>query len=299
ALLTPYMSCSAKLPIYAVIGGAFFGASNVLIIFGLYILGMVVALLLSLFLEQKYLKSKEQSFILEFPAYRIPSLKRVIGILWENLKLFLIRIGTLIFALNIIIWILQSFSFKLVFVQSTGGVSILQTLGTIFAPIFAPLGFGNWGATSALIAGLAAKEMIVSSIAMFNGINIFGDSIKNQTMRSILIPASVVFFTPASALSFMVFCLLYSPCISTISVFSKEIGKKWTILAVIIQFCIAYILALVLYNIYRLLEIWGIFNVFICFLAFFIIIFSLLYLIERIKNKKECEYCTHCRKCKK
>lgn len=299
ALLTPYMSCSAKLPIYAVIGGAFFGVSNVFIIFWLYILGMIVALLLSLFLEQKYLKSKEQSFILEFPAYRVPSLKRVFLILWENLKLFLIRIGTLIFALNIIIWILQSFSFKLEFVQATGGVSIIQTLGNIFAPIFVPLGFGNWGATSALIAGLAAKEIIVSSIAMFNGINVFGDSMKNQTMRSILNPASVVFFSPASALSFMVFCLLYSPCISTISVFSKEIGKKWTFLAVIIQFCIAYILALMLFTIYRAVELWGIFNVLLCFISCFIIVFALIYLFERIKRKKGCEYCNHCNKCKK
>jgi ferrous iron transport protein B len=300
ALLTPYMSCSAKLPIYAVIGGAFFGVTNIFIIFGLYIIGIIVALFLSLLLEQKLLKSKEQSFILEFPAYRLPSVERVLKILWENLKLFLIRIGTIIFALNIIIWILQSFSFSFKFVPtSPGAISMLQHIGSLIAPIFIPLGFGNWGASAALIAGLAAKEIIVSSIAMFNGINVFGDSMKSQTMRSILDPSAVVFFTPSGALSFMIFCLLYSPCLPTISVFRKEIGKKWTFLAIIIQFAIAYSLSLILFNLYRLVEIWGGLNVLLCFIAVFIIVFSIIYLIDKIKHRKLCNYnCNKCNRCK-
>lgn len=301
ALLTPYMSCSAKLPIYAVIGGAFFGANNVFIIFALYILGIIIALLLSLILEQKFLKSKEQSFILEFPAYRIPSFIRVIKILWENLKLFLIRIGTLIFTLNIIIWILQSFSFSLKFVQTNPNeVSILQGIGSVLAPIFSPIGFGNWGAVSALIAGLAAKEIIVSSIAMINGIDVMGDNMKNQTMRSIIDPAAAICFSPAGALSFMLFCLLYSPCLPTISVFKKEIGKKWTFFAILIQFLLAYTVCLILYNIYILVEIWEGLKILICFFTIFIIIISILSLINRIKNKKFCNYnCNKCGKCKK
>lgn len=301
AILTPYMSCSAKLPIYAVIGGAFFGVGNVFIIFALYLLGVVVALLLSLFLEQKLLKSKEQSFILEFPEYKMPSIKRIFNILWENVKLFLIRIGTIIFALNIIIWLFQSFSFSFKFVPtSVGQISMLQRIGTVFAPIFAPLGFGNWGATSALIAGIAAKEVIVSSIAMFNDINIFGDSMKSQTMRSILDPAAVVFFSPSSAISFMVFCLLYSPCMPTISVFRKEIGRKWTWLAIIIQFFIAYAVSLVLYNIFTLVQIWGGLYVLLCFLGVFVITLSIFYTIDCYKNNRFCNYkCDKCKKCKK
>ena len=298
ALLTPYMSCSAKIPIYAVIGGAFFGAGNVFIVFGLYILGVVVAILLSLFLDQKVLKSKQQSFILEFPAYRIPSIKRVLKLLLENAKLFLARIGTVIFALNIVVWFLQSFSFGFRFVKLTGGVPILQTLGSIFAPIFVPLGFGNWGAVSALLAGLVAKEIIVSSIAMFNGVDVLGDNMKNQTMRSILDPLSVVSFTPASALSYMIFCLLYSPCLATISVFKKEIGTKWTIISIVLQFMIAYLLSLVAFNIFRLVEIIGALNVFFIFLGAFAIAISLFLTIEKIKTKKTCKSCKNCNKCK-
>ena len=302
AVLTPYMSCSAKLPIYAVIGGAFFGASNVLIIFGLYMLGVVVAILLSLFLEQKVLKSKAQSFILEFPAYRIPSPMRTFKILWENVKLFLIRIGTVIFSLNLIVWLLQSFSFGFKFVPTEGGTSMLKAIGTVIAPIFIPLGFGNWGAASALIAGLAAKEIIVSSIAMFNGVDVLGDSMKSQTMRSITSPLSVVFFTPASALSFMVFCLLYSPCLATISVFKKEIGGKWTAISVALQFAIAYILALLTYNIYRLVEGLGAVNSIFIFLGLGLIIICSCYLYFKIKKRNFCSYCkdkSSCKNCRK
>ena len=302
AILTPYMSCSAKLPIYAVIGGAFFGASNVLIIFGLYMLGVVVAILLSLFLEQKVLKSKAQSFILEFPAYRIPSPKRTFKILWENVKLFLIRIGTVIFSLNLIVWVLQSFSFGFKFVPTEGGTSMLKAIGTVIAPIFVPLGFGNWGAASALVAGIAAKEIIVSSIAMFNGVDVLGDSMKSQTMRSITSPLSVVFFTPASALSFMVFCLLYSPCLATISVFKKEIGGKWTAISVVIQFAIAYILALLTYNIYRLVEGVGAVNSIFIFFGIGLILVCLFYLYLKLKKRNFCSYCkdkSSCKNCRK
>lgn len=302
AILTPYMSCSAKLPIYAVIGGAFFGASNVLIIFGLYMLGVVVAILLSLLLEQKVLKSKAQSFILEFPAYRIPSPKRTLKILWENVKLFLIRIGTVIFSLNLIVWVLQSFSFGFKFVPTEGGTSMLKAIGTVIAPIFIPLGFGNWGAASALVAGLAAKEIIVSSIAMFNGVDVLGDSMNSQTMRSITSPLSVVFFTPASALSFMVFCLLYSPCLATISVFKKEIGGKWTAISVALQFAIAYILALLTYNIYRLVEELGAVNSIFIFLGLGLIIICSCYLYFKFKKRNFCSYCkdkSSCKNCRK
>ena len=300
ALLTPYMSCSAKLPIYAVIGGAFFGSSNIFIIFGLYMLGVLVAVLLSSVLEHKVLKSKSQSFILEFPAYRMPSMKRVFNILWENVKLFLIRIGTIIFALNIVVWVLQSFSFTFKFVQTDGGTSMLASIGSFLAPVFVPLGFGNWGAVSALVAGLVAKEVIVSSIAMFNGVNVSGDSLKSQTMRSILDPLAVVSFTPASALSFMIFCLLYSPCLATISVFKKEIGTKWTVISIVVQFIIAYLISFFVFNLYKLIELIGVGNGIAVLIAIVAISISVIALIGRLKKKRKCNGCCgNCEKCQK
>lgn len=239
---------------------------------------------------------------MEFPAYRIPSPKRTFKILWENVKLFLIRIGTVIFSLNLIVWLLQSFSFGFKFVPTEGGTSMLKAIGTVIAPIFIPLGFGNWGAASALIAGLAAKEIIVSSIAMFNGVDVLGDSMKSQTMRSITSPLSVVFFTPASALSFMVFCLLYSPCLATISVFKKEIGGKWTAISVALQFAIAYILALLTYNIYRLVEGLGAVNSIFIFLGLGLIIICSCYLYFKFKKRNFCSYCkdkSSCKNCRK
>lgn len=302
AILTPYMSCSAKLPIYAIIGGAFFGASNVFVIFGIYLLGVVIALLLSLILEHKVLKSNTQSFILEFPSYKLPSIKRVLSIITENVKLFLIRIGTIIFALNMVIWILQSFSFTFKFVSTNGGKSMLQSIGEIVAPVFAPLGFGNWGATSALIAGLVAKEIIVSSIAMFNGVNVSGDGLKTQTMSSIMNPLSVVYFTPASALSFMVFCLLYAPCFATISVFKKEIGVKWTIIAIVLQFTIAYFMSYLFFNLYKVFDGSGSFNFIFILIGILTIFVSFIFVINKIRNKSLCSYCKgnkNCEKCKR
>ena len=168
-LLTPYMSCSAKFPIYAVLGGAFFGANNIWVIIGIYFLGVAVAILMSYIFEKTILPSKKQSFILEFPPYRMMSFKRTFSLLWINVKLFVARVGTLIVAMNVIVWILSNFSFTFQYIVNTGGESMLESLGKIFAPLFIPLGFNSWGLVSALIAGLVAKEVIVSSIVMFNG----------------------------------------------------------------------------------------------------------------------------------
>ncbi len=296
AMLTPYMSCSAKLPIYAVLGGAFFGASNIFIVFSLYLLGVVVAIILSMILEKTALKSKNQSFILEFPPYRIPSFKRVLNIIGDNLKQFIIRIGSVIFAMNIIVWLLGSFSFSFTYVPDTGGVSMLESIGKFLAPIFIPLGFGNWGATSALIAGLVAKEVIVSSIAIFNGIDVNAGSMTEQVQSSILSPNSAVYFTPASALSYMVFCLIYMPCIATMSVLNKEIGTKWTVISIIIELVIAYLLSLVVYNLYNFINIFGFGYFAILLIGLIIIGVSVTFIIKHLKSKDKCKVCGY--KCK-
>lgn len=294
AMLAPYMSCSAKLPIYAVIGSAFFGASNVFVVFALYMLGVFVALLLSTFYEKTFLKSGNQSFILEFPPYRMISVKRLFSLALTNTKQFLIRVGSLIISINIIVWILSNFSFTFAYAPVQGGQSMLQILGQILSPIFVPLGFGSWGATSALIAGLIAKEVIVSSIAMFNGISAGVDGYNLKLSTSLTLATSAVFFAPASALSYMVFCLLYSPCFACIGVLIKEIGKKWTFISVVLQFVLAYIVSLIVYVSTNLIMNQGIW-IFLTFVIIFsLCVFATVFIIKKVCSKKKCKGCNRC-----
>lgn len=292
-LLTPYMSCSAKFPIYAVLGGAFFGANNIWIILGLYFLGVVVAVLLSFILEKTLLKSKEQTFILEFPPYHSMSFKRVFSVLWENVKAFLTRVGTIIIAMNIIVWLLGNFSFSFAYVGGGDGVSMLESLGRILAPIFAPLGFGSWGLVSALIAGLIAKEVIVSSVAMFNHVD---ESNQGALLGSLKNPESAIYFTdPCAVVSYLVFCLLYFPCLATISVLGKEIGHKWTFIGCVIELIVAYLVAFVVYTFCRF-GVW--FGWWRCLLILFVailIVSSIIIIIKKIKHKRKCEYCNNCK----
>ena len=295
ALITPYMSCSAKLPIYAVIGGAFFGKSNIFIIFGLYVLGIIVGLFLSFIFEKKILKSKKQSFILEFPRYKAPNIKKLLQVIWENIKLFLIKVGSLLICMNIIVWIFQNFTFSFSYVGTSGKQSILQTVGEFIAPLFKPLGFGNYGAVSSLIAGFVAKEIIVSSIAMFNGINIEKD-LYNQTSNSILLETSVVCFTPFSAISYMIYCLLYSPCLASVSMLKEEIGTKWTLFAIGTQLIVAYTISLITYQSLNLINKIGV--LFMIYLIVFSIIgYSVVRFFKFFKNKK-CTSCLNCNKCR-
>ncbi len=291
AMLTPYMSCSAKFPIYVVIGGAFFGANNVFVILGLYILGLIIALLLSYIYEKTILKSKEQSFILEFPPYRFGGIKRMTNVLWDNVKTFLIRVGSLIIAMNVIVWLLGNFSFSFGYVTKDGGVSMLESLGKILAPIFVPLGFGSWGIASALIAGVVAKEVVISSIAMFNLASNMG-----EISLSLSNPESVVFFaTPSVALSFLVFCLLYCPCLSSMAVLKQEIGRKWTFFAVIVQFCLAYLTTLFVYNVALTFEKFGGTKVVLFLLLFVLIIICVIKIISLFRKSRSCRGCNRCK----
>lgn len=297
AILCPYMSCSAKIPIYTVIGGAFFGAKNLLVILGLYLLGVVVAIAISKIFDLTMLKSKEQSFILEFPPYRRTSLKRVGKILWKNVKEFVLRVGTIMLSMNVVIWWLSSFSIKFRYVAGGGGVSILEGLGKILAPIFSPLGFGNWAIVASLLAGLVAKEVVVSSIAMFNGIDVGATRLVSD---SILLSSSVVYFSSkASVLSFLVFCLLYTPCIASVSMLFGEIGKKWTYVSIFIQLLTAYVTAFAVYNVAFAIEVFGFWKVLIVVACLLIGIFSVVFVAKKIK-RKECGNCKNCHKnCKR
>lgn len=298
ALLCPYMSCSAKIPIYTVVGGAFFGVANIFAIFGMYILGVVVAIIISKILDLKVLKSEKQSFILEFPPYRKTSLKRVGKNLSKNSYEFLIKVGSVMIAMNVVVWALSSFSFSFAYVGDGNGVSMLETIGKTFAPLFAPLGFNNWAIVSSLLAGLVAKEVVVSSIAMFNGID---SSATRLVSQSILLSSSTVFFSnSASVLSFMVFCLLYTPCIASIAMLSQEIGKKWTVLSILIQLTVAYIVSFLVYNIAFAFEIFGFAIPFICLLSIAIIGACFWFVVKKTKNRNICSHCDNCNKhCKK
>lgn len=298
AILCPYMSCSAKIPIYTVIGGAFFGASNLLCIIGLYLLGVVVAITISKILDVTVLKSQKQTFILEFPPYRVSSLKRVRNILWKNVKTFLIKVGSVMISMNIVIWLLSSFSFSFSYVVSEGGQSMLESFGKFLAPIFAPLGFDNWAVVASLLAGLVAKEVVVSSIAMFNGIDAGATKLISQ---SILLSTSVVYFSSkASVISFLVFCLLYTPCIASISMLLQEIGGKWTCISIAIQLLTAYIVAFVIYNISFALEVFGFWKPFIVLLSLFVIALAVTMIVKKFKKKQLCTHCESCNlKCKK
>ena len=291
-LLTPYMSCSAKFPIYAVLGGAFFGANNIWVIIGIYFLGVAVAILMSYIFEKTFLPSKKQSFILEFPPYRMMSFKRTFSLLWINVKLFVARVGTLIVAMNVIVWILSNFSFTFQYIVNTGGKSMLESLGKIFAPLFIPLGFNSWGPVSALIAGLVAKEVIVSSIAMFNGngelsISALGQSLMDSS-------SAVYFVSGASVLSYLVFCLLYFPCLATISVLINEIGRKWTVIGVLLEFLVAYVVSMLVYFFALICQIYGVWKIILSVFATMIVLFSIRIIYKRIKNKKGCGKCENC-----
>lgn len=292
AMICPYMSCSAKIPIYTVIGGAFFGAKNIFYIIGFYLLGVVVAILISKILDMTFLKSQKQTFILEFPPYRLSSLKRVGNILWKNVKIFLIKVGTVMVSMNILIWILSSFSFKFSYVPVDGGVSILESFGHFFEPLFVPLGFGNWAIVASLFAGLVAKEVVVSSIAMFNGIDASATKLISQ---SILLSTSVVFFSSkSSVISFLTFCLLYTPCIASISMLLQEIGAKWTLISICIQLLSAYVISFVIYNICLAFEIFGFEKPFVFLVTMFIIIVSIILIIKKIRCEKCCHFCENC-----
>ena len=283
AMLTPFMSCSAKLPLFIIMCTAFFGG-NFAIIFLLYLINIIIAIIISIFLNKKY--PHTPAFIMEFAPYRRPSIILLLRSLYKNCKQFITRVGLLLMSLSVIVWILQNFSFSLKY--TTNG-SMLQQMGQFISPILAPIGLNNWGIGASLITGIIAKEMIVSSIAIINGVP-NGNNF-NLAVGSSLVAGSIITFDTLTAFVFMLFVLFYMPCISTISVLKKEVGLKSTILAIIIQFTSCYLLCFVVYNLAKLIKIYKWATIFII-IGGIIIIASISYLVFR-KNK-----CTHnCNNC--
>ncbi len=235
-LLVPFMSCSAKLPVYGLLSAAFFGPWAGLVVFGLYVVGMAAGVLSGLLFKKVLFTGDPAPFVLELPPYRLPSLSSVALHVWQKVKGFLIKAGTLILLMSMVLWLLQSFDFSLRMV-SDASESMLGTLGGWIAPVFAPLGFGFWQAAVALLTGLVAKEMVVSSLSMFYGFSL--------TAGGGEVAAAMAGFTPLSALAMLVFILLYVPCAAATSTMFRELGSaKWTAFSVAWQIGVAYAAAL-------------------------------------------------------
>ena len=224
-LLTPFMSCSAKLPIYTMMIGAFFPAQyRVLAMIGLYVFGILCGMLYALLLKITKFRGEPVPFVMELPNYRLPSAKSVGQLIWEKAKDFIQKAFTVIFAASIIVWILQNFDVRLNIVESPED-SLLALLGGFVAPIFAPLGFGDWRASTALLTGFTAKESVVSTLTLLLG----GDTSQITTL-----------FTPFTAAVFLVFVLLYTPCVAAIATVKRELAAAATVL---IQCAIAWVMA--------------------------------------------------------
>ena len=240
-LLIPFMSCSAKLPVYGLLSAAFFGPWAGLVVFGLYVIGMVVGILSGILFKHTLFAGEPAPFVLELPPYRFPSMENIATHVWQKVKGFLVKAGTLILAMSVVLWLLQSFDFSLHMVDDAAN-SMLGTLGALIAPVFAPLGFGFWQAAVALLTGFIAKEMVVSSLSMFYGFSL--------TAAGTAVAAAMTGFTPLSAFSMLVFILLYVPCVAATSTMAKELGSaKWTVFSVCWQIGVAYVVSLLVHTV--------------------------------------------------
>ena len=240
-LLIPFMSCSAKLPVYGLISAAFFGPWAGLLVFGLYVIGMLVGIASGLFFKKTLFAGEPAPFVMELPPYRLPSLGNILTHVWQKVKGFLVKAGTLILLMSMVLWLLQSFDFSLHMVEDASQ-SMLGALGNVIAPVFVPCGFGFWQAAVALLTGLIAKEMVVSSLSMFYGFSL--------TAAGGEVAAAMTGFTPLSAFSMLVFILLYVPCVAAVSTLFKEMGsRKWAWFSIAWQIGCAYVMSLLVYQI--------------------------------------------------
>ena len=241
-MLTPFISCSAKIPVYSVFAMAFFKDHAALVMMALYVTGIVVSILVALILKGTVFSGKPVPFVMELPNYRLPSVKSVLQLMWDKAKDFLQRAFTIIFVATIIIWFLQTFDTRLNVVTDSAN-SLLAVLGRWVAPIFTPLGFGDWRISTSLITGFTAKEAVVSTRSV-----LCGTSMSNlpQTLGS--------FFTPLSAVSFLVFTLLYTPCVAAIAAIRREMDSALQAVGIVIMQCgIAWLVAFGVYRIGSLL----------------------------------------------
>lgn len=235
-LLTPFMSCSAKLPIYGFFAAAFFPNNSAIVMILLYAFGIATAVFMAIIMKLSIFKGEPVPFVMELPNYRMPSAKSVCQLLWEKAKDFLQRAFTVIFVATIVIWFLQTFDTKFNLVENSQD-SILATIAGFIAPIFKPLGFGDWRISTALITGFMAKESVVSTLSV-----LLGSGVKITSL-----------LTQLGAASLLVFCLLYTPCVAAIASIKRELGRKWACFVVVFQCVIAWIMAFITHGIFALI----------------------------------------------
>ena len=238
AVLTPFISCGAKMPIYVLMASVFFTEYQTLLVFSLYLVSLTVVFGSGFVLSKTWFKGADSGYLLEIPPLRLPKLKNTATQVWQRTKEFIVRAGTIIFAVSVVLWFLQSFTIGFQMVESPDE-SILATFGKVIAPIFVPLGFGNWVASVALLTGIAAKEMIISTMSVLSSGQ--GGSL-TQSISQI--------FTPVSAYSFVIFVLLASPCMAAVATMKKELGN-WRdfLFALAYQIGLAYAIAFIIYQI--------------------------------------------------
>ena len=237
-MLTPFMSCSAKIPIYSVFAVAFFPGREALVMIALYVTGILVGILCAVVLNQTAFRGNPIPFVMELPNYRFPSAKSVGQLMWEKAKDFIQRAFTVIFVATIIIWLLQTFDTRLNVVSDSAD-SLLALVGQWIAPVFAPLGFSDWRVSTALITGFTAKEAVVSSLSVLTG-----------TAMADLSQVLGTMFSGLSAASFLVFTLLYTPCVAAIAAVKREMGSGVkAAMIVLLQCVVAWLAAWLVYSI--------------------------------------------------
>ena len=241
-MLTPYMSCSAKIPVYTVFAAAFFPGYELPVMLVLYFGGMLIGVLVALIMKHTMFRGNPVPFVMELPNYRLPSLRSVVLLMWEKAKDFLERAFTVIFLVTVIIWFLQNFDMRLNVVSDSAD-SILAGIGRIIAPIFAPLGFGDWRMVTALVSGFSAKEAVVGTFGVVLGVG------TNQ------LPVALhQLFTTLSAASFLAFTLLYTPCVAAVATIRRELDSTWKTVGVVLMQCVvAWVVALLVYQVGLLL----------------------------------------------
>ena len=230
-MITPFMSCGARMPIYAFFAAIFFPTHKGLVTFSMYVLGVIVAILSAVLLSKTVLRGSEAPFIIELPPYRLPDTKSLFLHIWDKVQDFIIRAGTLIFAMSVVIWIFRTFTLTFS-VATDSSQSIFGLLGSLIAPLLSPLGFGNWQSSVALLTGLIAKEAVVASLGI------------------LFTPEQIALtFTPLAAYAFMTFTLLYTPCVAALGALAREMQSwRWTLAAIVYQIGVAYLISLLVYQ---------------------------------------------------
>lgn len=252
-MLLPFFSCGAKLPIWGIFAAALFPGSADFVVFGIYFLGIIVAVITALILKHTLFKGPVAPFIMELPAYHLPRLKNTLAQLWDKLKGYIIRAGTIIAAATVVIWFLANFSFTLQMVEPNSTESIIGVIGGFIQPIFVPLGFASgdmgWKAVIAIITGLIAKEVVVSTLGVLYNPGVEGDAFEDEGAATALIATLATVFSPVSALSFMAFNLLSVPCMAAVAAVHGEMrSKRWTLLTIGFWLVTAYVVSLIIYQ---------------------------------------------------